>query len=62
MAHLVRGVSTEALADTFVKACVWGAINRYTYSEGAFDVSKMREIRDWLKNRNMPYEKKRLLW
>ena len=28
MAHLVGGVSTEALEDNFVKACVKGAINK----------------------------------
>jgi hypothetical protein len=36
MAHLVRGVSTEALEDNFVKACVKGAINkRRSYSQRA---------------------------
>ena len=44
MAHLVREVSTEAVEDTFVKACVRGAINRDTLTqkepEVIIDVSK----------------------
>ena len=43
-----------------------GAINHDSLiqkePEAIIDVSKMRQIKDWLKNWNMPYEKKRLLW
>ena len=66
MAHLDRGVSTEDLEDTFAKACVQGAINKDSLTQKApeaiIDVAKMREIRNWLKNQNMPYQRKRMLW
>ena len=66
MSHLVRGVSTEALEDTFIKACFKGAINKDSLKqkepEAVIDVARMREIRNWLKNQSMSYQKKRLLW
>ena len=52
MAHLVRGVSTEALEDSFVKACVKEVINKDTLNpkepEAVIDVTRMRVIRNWL--------------
>ena len=66
MAHLVRGVGTEALEDTFVKACVKGAINKdslkHKEPEADIDVARMRIIRTQLKTQSMSYQKKRLLW
>ena len=66
MAHFVRGVSTEALEDNFVKACIKGAINKDALKtkepEAVIDVAKMRKIREWLKIQNKPYQEKRLLW
>ena len=66
MALLVRGVSIEALEDTFVKACVRGAINKDSLTqkepEAIIDLAIMREIRNWLKNQNMPLQRKRFLW
>ena len=57
MAHLVRGVSTEDLEDTFVQACIRGAIIK--------DPLTQREpgaIIDWLKNQNIPYHRNWLHW
>ena len=66
MAHLVRGVKTEALDDAFVKACITGAINKDALKpkepEAVMTVAKMREIRNWLKIQNKTYQEKRLLW
>ena len=66
MVHLVRGVSTEALEDSFVKACVKGVINKDTLTpkepEAVIDVTRMRMIRNWLKTQNKSYQEKRLIW
>ena len=47
-----RGVSTEALEDTFVKGVVKGSIKDNLVEkepESIIDVSKMRAFRDWLR-------------